>query len=134
MYDDLFSTVTLNKESKEVAKLWENLLTLPNNCLQVLLDENDDPYLENHWLTDVKLQVKKQIILSQTQPIQMRDQLNTSGCPSQMRDQLNTSGCPSQTKEQLKSSGHFSPSATHQKKELNFSDIFPPLLIDEPVN
>ena len=83
VYDDLFTMVTSNGETEEVAKLWEKLLTLPNNCLQVLLDEDDDPYLEDHWLTEAEMQAKKQMILSQTQPTQKKDQLSDRNvCPS----------------------------------------------------
>ena len=48
---------------------------LPHNHLQVLLDEEDDPYLEDLWFTVAEMQAKKQMILSQTQPTQKKDQL-----------------------------------------------------------
>ena len=79
VYDDLFSTVTSNEESKEVTEKWENLLTLPYNHLQVWLDEDDDPYLEDHWLTAEELQIEKQRILQHTQPTSLgKDQLKLS--------------------------------------------------------
>ena len=88
---------------------------LPNNHLQVLLDEDDDPHLEDHWLTDSELQVKKQMILSQTQPYRKRDQLNSSGQPSWKKDHLNSSGYPS-------------PLTTHQGDHCRN----PPASLDQP--
>ena len=81
---------------------------LPNNCLQVLLDEDDGPYLEDHWLTEAEMQAKKQMILSQTQPTQKKDQLYSS------------ESCPSRP-------------ATHQEDNLRKKmKIIPPLPINEP--
>ena len=57
MYNDFFSTV--------LAKQWKHLL----NRLQVLLDEDDDPYLEDHWLTMKEQVFKCQNILSRTQQL-----------------------------------------------------------------
>ena len=59
VYDDLFSTVFASDDTEESAELWEKLLTLPNNKLQVLLDQDDDPELEDHWLTDSELESKR---------------------------------------------------------------------------
>ena len=58
VYDDIFSTVYSNEETEEATRIWKNLLTLPNNRLQVLLDESDDHDLEDHWLTREELEIK----------------------------------------------------------------------------
>ena len=59
VFDDLFSTVLAGDLKLENnVRLWENLLTLPNNRLQVLLDEDDDPDLEDHWLMKTELELK----------------------------------------------------------------------------
>ena len=39
------------------------MLVLPNNKLQVLLDQDEDPELKDHWLTDSELESKRQRIL-----------------------------------------------------------------------
>ena len=61
MYDDLFMTVLAGDPNLEKnVRQWENLLTLPNNRLQVLLDEDEDPFLDDHWLTKKELEIKNQ--------------------------------------------------------------------------
>ena len=66
VYDDLFSTVLATDKSEAMTRLWEDLLTLPNNRLQVALDQDDNPELEDHWLTDSELESKRQRVLDKS--------------------------------------------------------------------
>ena len=50
VYDDLFTTVY--SKNAEVSESWRNIFTLPSACLQIPLDEEDDPELQDEGLTE----------------------------------------------------------------------------------
>ena len=70
MYNDLFTTVLAGDPNlEENVRQWENLLTLPNNRLQVLLDEDEDPFLQDHWLTKEEIELTNQQTLNHAQSL-----------------------------------------------------------------
>ena len=50
IFDDIFSTVvSITAADPEV---WVRMVTLRNSRIQVMLDQEDDPELDDEWLTD----------------------------------------------------------------------------------
>ena len=50
VFDDMFSTVVISTYADP--EIWIRLVTSNNSSIQVMLDQEDDPDLDNEWLTD----------------------------------------------------------------------------------
>ena len=50
VFDEMFSTVMIS--TAEYPEVWIMLVTSRNSRIQVMLDQEDDPELDDEWLTD----------------------------------------------------------------------------------
>ena len=49
VFDEMFSTVMISTSADP--EVWMRLITLRNSTIQVILDQEDDPELDDEWLT-----------------------------------------------------------------------------------
>ena len=49
VFDDMFYTVMSSTAADP--EVWIRLVTSRNSSIQVMLDQEDDPYLDDNWLT-----------------------------------------------------------------------------------
>ena len=59
IFDDMFTTVESTHNDEVVTKIWTNMITSPNACLHVLLDEDKNPTLADEWLDPEEVQEKE---------------------------------------------------------------------------
>ena len=56
IFDDMFTTVASTHNEEVVPKICTNMITNPNACLRVSLDEDTNTTISEEWLTPDEVQ------------------------------------------------------------------------------
>ena len=56
IFDDIFTTVAFAHKEEVVPQTWTNMITNPNDCLNVSLDKETNPTLANNWISHKEVQ------------------------------------------------------------------------------
>ena len=56
VFDDMFTTVSSAHNEEVIDKIWTNMITNPNACLIVSLNEDNNTTLDEEWLAPEEVQ------------------------------------------------------------------------------